>query len=83
MPKTRKNYRKSKTQKRKSRTNRRKQRGGGLFNSSKTPAQLHSNSLRKKHIANTMRSSEGWTNASYSNASKNYNNALTRYTESW
>jgi hypothetical protein len=82
MPNTRKNYRKSKTQKRKSRTNRRKQRGG-LFNSSKTPAQLHSNSLRKKHIANTMRSSEGWTNASHSNKISNYNMDLNPYTESW
>jgi hypothetical protein len=82
MPKTRKTYRKSKTQKRKLRTNRRKQRGGDLF-SMKNPAQLHSNSLRRKHIANTMRSSERWANASHRNKISNYNKDLNPYTESW
>lgn len=63
MPKTRKNYRKSKTQKRKSRTNRRKQRGGDLFNI-KNPAQLHQDKLKKQHIGRVQRDDEKWNNAS-------------------
>ena len=86
MPNTRKNYRRSKTQKRKNtRRNRRaasrrnKHRGGSLFNMA-TPAQQHANKLKMKQIANQTRRNEGWTSA---NAMGLLESGPTKHEEMW